>query len=243
MTDNIKVMDSTNVVDDVKLKEKDGGRRCESSRAKVRIFDCNELSQRKVLQIQMCLKTEPQEERDWMMCLIVCLWNLTFRAPPPNVSQLPQPEATWDRFAGNSIKDSSKFFFPQFLNTATTKVAVCWIWHASWFEIDSETFNLLEMWRSCNLEWIGSSCLIFDGYWHLQGWQGGNWDGDQILPLCPIDWDTLLLISVLSVKSSVTDTQILSFLTHLSLHALWSRYGDSDDEVVDDADDDDCDCW
>ena len=33
------------------------------------------------------------------------------------------------------------------------------------------------------------------------------------------------------------DTQILSFLTHLSLHALWSRYGNSDDEVVDDADD------
>ena len=64
MTDNIKVMDSTNVVDDVKLKEKHGGRRCESSRAKVRIFDCDELSQGKVLQIQMCLKTEPQEERD-----------------------------------------------------------------------------------------------------------------------------------------------------------------------------------
>ena len=33
MTDNIKVMDSTNVVDDVKLKEKHGGRHCESSRA------------------------------------------------------------------------------------------------------------------------------------------------------------------------------------------------------------------
>ena len=64
MTDNIKVMDSTNMVDYVKLKEKDGGRHCESSRAKVRIFDCDELSQGKVLQIQMCLKTEPQEERD-----------------------------------------------------------------------------------------------------------------------------------------------------------------------------------
>ena len=58
------------------------------------------------------------------------------------------------------------------------------------------------------------------------------------MPLCPIDGDTLLLISVLSVQSSVTDTQILSFLTHLSLHALWSRSGDFDDEVVDDADDD-----
>ena len=64
MTDNIKVMDSTNVVDDVKLKEKHGGRHCESSRAKVRIVDCDELSQGKVLQIQMCLRTEPQEERD-----------------------------------------------------------------------------------------------------------------------------------------------------------------------------------
>ena len=53
-----------NVVEDVKLKEKDGGGHCESSRAKVRIFDCDELSQGKVLQIQMCLKTEPQEERD-----------------------------------------------------------------------------------------------------------------------------------------------------------------------------------
>ena len=56
------------------------------------------------------------------------------------------------------------------------------------------------------------------------------------------------MISVLSVQSSVTDTQILSFLTHLSLHALWSRYGDFDDEVVDyaddgdDDDDDDDDC-
>ena len=48
------------------------------------------------------------------------------------------------------------------------------------------------------------------------------------------------MISVLSVQSSATDTQILSFLTHLSLHALWSRYGDFDDEVVGDADDDDC---
>ena len=53
-----------NVVDDVKLKEKDGGRHRESSKAKVRIFDCDELSQGKVLQIQMCLKTEPEEERD-----------------------------------------------------------------------------------------------------------------------------------------------------------------------------------
>ena len=50
------------------------------------------------------------------------------------------------------------------------------------------------------------------------------------------------MISVLSVKSSsVNDTQIFSFLTHLSLHALWSRYGDFDDEVVGDADDDDAD--
>ena len=79
---------------------------------------------------------------------------------------------------------------------------------------------------------------MFDGYWHLQGWQGGNRDGDQVLPLCPIDGDTLLLISVLSVQSSATDTQFFSFLTQLSLQALWSRYVFFDDEVVDDADDD-----
>ena len=165
MTDNIKVMDSTNVVDDVKLKEKDGGRHCESSRAKVRIFDCDELSQGKVLQIQMCLKTEPQEERDWMMCLIVCLWNLTFRAPPPNVSQLPQPEATWDRFAGNSIKDSSKFFFPQFLNTATTKVAVCWLWHASWFK--NWFRDILLAWNVEELQFRMDWEQLFNVWWIL----------------------------------------------------------------------------